>query len=120
MTKNAKSTLPKLVRGKKDAARDEGEKVNAKIEAAFVKLARKMRREASRALRRKFDGRSPCNRIRILGTLRLFQEGFMSARTPKSPVRVAFRLGLRDRLFPRLLADFRVQAPAQPSFGVGL
>lgn len=49
MTRDAKSPLPKLVRGKVDAANDEGEKINAKIEAAFEKLAKKMRDRADKA-----------------------------------------------------------------------
>lgn len=70
MTKNAKSTLPKLGRGKMDAARDEGEKVNAKIEAAFQKLARKMRDRADRA-KGKLDGVTKADKRAVL--LRRFE-----------------------------------------------
>lgn len=70
MTKNAKSTLPKPVRDQSDAARDEGEKVNAKIDAAFDKLARKMRARADRA-KGKLDGVTKADKRAVL--LRRFE-----------------------------------------------
>lgn len=70
VTKNAKSTLPKPVRDQSDAARDEGEKVNAKIDAAFDKLARKMRARADRA-KGKLDGVTKADKRAVL--LRRFE-----------------------------------------------
>lgn len=51
---------------------------------------------------------------------KLIEEGFMKSRTPKSPVRVAFLLDHRDRLFPSLFADHKIEAPAPPSFRFGM
>ena len=70
MTKDAKSPLPKLVRGKVDAAKDEGEKVNHKIEAAFEKLAKKMRDRADKA-KGKLDGVTKADKRAVL--LRRFE-----------------------------------------------
>ena len=70
MTKDAKSPLPKLVRGQVEAANDEGEKINAKIEAAFEKLAKKMRDLADRA-KGKLDGVTKADKRAVL--LRRFE-----------------------------------------------
>ncbi|MGU3667220.1 hypothetical protein ACLBX9_23790 [Methylobacterium sp. A49B] len=70
VTKDAKSAFPKLVRGKTDAAKDEGEKVNAKIEAAFEKMAKKMRDRADKA-KGKLDGVTKADKRAVL--LRRFE-----------------------------------------------
>lgn len=45
-SKDAKSTFPKAVVGRSDAAKAEADKVNGKIDEAFKKLAKKMRYHA--------------------------------------------------------------------------
>ncbi|MDO1582477.1 Fic family protein [Rhizobium oryzicola] len=42
----------------------------------------------------------------------LLDFGFLKSSTPKTPVRIAFPLDYRDRLFPNLFADVEVDAPA--------
>lgn len=42
----------------------------------------------------------------------LLDIGFLKSSTPKAPVRVAFPVDYRDRLFPNLFADVEVEAPA--------
>lgn len=46
---------------------------------------------------------------------KLVQEGFLTSATPKGPVRIAFPLDYRDRLFPSLFGDVAVEAPMPPS-----
>lgn len=70
MTRDAKSILPKRVRGETDAAKDEGAKVNAKIDQAFEKLARKMRGRADKA-KEKLDGVTKAGKRAVL--LRRFE-----------------------------------------------
>lgn len=50
---------------------------------------------------------------------RLVAGGFLKSDTPKSPVRVAFPLDYRDRLFPNLFADHWIEAPEPPAFRLG-
>ncbi|WP_071000777.1 hypothetical protein [Methylobacterium sp. C1] len=49
MTRDAQCTIPGRAQGAADAARDEARKVNAEIDAAFGKLAEKMRGRAVKA-----------------------------------------------------------------------
>ncbi len=49
MAKDKKSTFPGSLRDHKDAAKAEAEKVSAKIDEAFQKLAKKMRERADKA-----------------------------------------------------------------------
>ncbi|MBK5571126.1 Fic family protein [Ensifer sp. SSB1] len=41
----------------------------------------------------------------------LLDVGFLKSASPKTPVRIAFPLDYRDRLFPNLFADVEVEAP---------
>ncbi|WP_029030557.1 Fic family protein [Salinarimonas rosea] len=47
----------------------------------------------------------------------LVAQGFLKSATPKGPVRIAFPLDYRDRLFPGLFADGAVEAPPPPVIG---
>ncbi len=51
---------------------------------------------------------------------RMVQEGFLRSATPKGPLRIAFPLDCRDRLFPNLFADAVLEAPEPPSVGFSL
>jgi Fic family protein len=51
---------------------------------------------------------------------RMVQEGFLRSATPKGPLRIAFPLDYRDRLFPNLFADAVLEAPEPPSVGFSL
>jgi Fic family protein len=42
----------------------------------------------------------------------LVRDGFLKSATPKAPVRIAFPLDHRERLFPSLFADAPIEAPA--------
>jgi hypothetical protein len=46
---------------------------------------------------------------------KLVEAGFLKSATPKGPVRIAFPLDHRDRLFPSLFADAATEAPEPPS-----
>lgn len=50
---------------------------------------------------------------------KLVEQGFLKSHTPKSEVRVAFPLDYRDRLFPSLFADHKIDAPEPPPLGFG-
>lgn len=45
---------------------------------------------------------------------RLVDAGFLQSRSPKTPVRIAFPLDYRERLFPNLFADADINAPEPP------
>jgi Fic family protein len=45
---------------------------------------------------------------------KLVDGGFLKSSTPKGPLRIAFPLDYRDRLFPSLFADAAIQAPDPP------
>lgn len=55
MAKDQKSTFPGSLRDHKDIAKTEAEKISAKIDDAFAKLAKKMRERADKA-KSKMDG----------------------------------------------------------------
>jgi Fic family protein len=48
----------------------------------------------------------------------LVEDGFLKSTTPKGPVRAAFPLAHRDRLFPSLFADAAIDPPEPPRIGV--
>jgi len=45
----------------------------------------------------------------------LVEQGFLKSHTPKSPVRLAFPLDYRERLFPNLFTDAELAIPPPPS-----
>lgn len=45
----------------------------------------------------------------------LVKQGFLKSDSPKSPVRIAFPLDYRERLFPNLFADAEVNVPDPPA-----
>lgn len=47
----------------------------------------------------------------------LVEDGFLKSATPKGPVRTAFPLFHRDRLFPSLFADAAIDPPEPPRVG---
>ncbi|MGH1591015.1 hypothetical protein ACRBEV_24930 [Methylobacterium phyllosphaerae] len=80
MTKDAttkdskKSTFPALIKDHQDAAKTEGEKVTAKIDTAFKKLAKKMRGHADKA-KGKIDGtKKPEKRAVLLRRFELYAD----------------------------------------------
>ena len=79
MAGDEKSRFPELVRGKDnqgkpDAAKAEAEKVNAKIDEAFKKLAKKMRHHADKA-KSKIDGSTkPEKRAVLLRRFELYSD----------------------------------------------
>jgi hypothetical protein len=50
---------------------------------------------------------------------KLVQEGFLKSATPKGPVRIAFPLDHRDRLFPSLFAEAVIDVPEPPAVSFG-
>ena len=50
---------------------------------------------------------------------KLTQLGFLKSSTPKGPVRVAFPLEYRERLFPNLFAEGKIDAPEPPTLQFG-
>ena len=72
MPKSAKSDFPGSLRDRKEAANAEGEKVSAKIDAAFTKLAKKMRERADKP-KAKIDGtKKPEKRAVLLRRFELY------------------------------------------------
>lgn len=49
----------------------------------------------------------------------LDKKGFLRSDSPKSPVRIAFPLDYRERLFPNLFTDAEVVAPEVPQMRLG-
>jgi len=45
----------------------------------------------------------------------LVERGFLKSDTPKAPVRIAFPLDFRERLFPNLFTDVEPNVPEPPS-----
>jgi hypothetical protein len=70
MTKDKKSTFPGSMLEHKDAANAEADKVSAKIDGAFQKLAKKMRERADKA-KAKMDGTRKSEKRAVL--LRRFE-----------------------------------------------
>lgn len=74
MAQNNKSTFPGSVRDHQDAVKAEAEKVSAKIDEAFQKLAKKMRERADKA-KGKMDGtRKPEKRAVLLRRFELYSD----------------------------------------------
>ena len=74
MAMDTKSEFPGSLRDHKDAANAEADKVNAKIEEAFTKLAKKMRERADKA-KAKVDGtRKPEKRAVLLRRFELYAD----------------------------------------------
>lgn len=72
--KDTKSTFPGSLRDNKDAANTEGDKVSAKIDEAFKKLAKKMRDHADKA-KAKIDGtKKPEKRAALLRRFELYAD----------------------------------------------
>lgn len=46
-------------------------------------------------------------------------QGFLRSRTPKGPLRIGFPLQYRERFFPNLFADGKVDAPDPPTLSFG-
>ncbi|WCS28861.1 hypothetical protein LOK46_32640 (plasmid) [Methylobacterium sp. NMS14P] len=74
MAKDKKSTFPGSLRDHKDAAKAEAEKVSAKIEEAFQKLAKKMRERADKAKAKMEDTRKPEKRAVLLRRFELYAD----------------------------------------------
>ena len=47
------------------------------------------------------------------------EQGFLKSSTPKGPLRVAFPLEYRERLFPNLFAEGKIEAPKPPTLQFG-
>ena len=74
MTKDKKSTFPGSMRDHQDAVKAEAEKVSAKIDLAFGKLAKKMRERGDKA-KGKMDGtRKPEKRAVLLRRFELYAD----------------------------------------------
>jgi hypothetical protein len=72
MAKDQKSTFPGALRDHKDAAKAEAEKVGAKIDHAFQKLAKKMRERADKAKSKMEETRKPEKRAVLLRRFELY------------------------------------------------
>jgi len=48
----------------------------------------------------------------------LVKRGFLKSDTPKAPVRIAFPLDYRERLFPNLFTDAEINAPEPPKLSI--
>lgn len=74
MAKDKKSTFPGSMRDHRNAVKAEAEKVSAKIDEAFGKLAKKMRERADKA-KSKMDGtRKPEKRAILLRRFELYAD----------------------------------------------
>jgi hypothetical protein len=74
MAKGKKSTFPGSLRDHKDDANAEAEKVNAKINDAFLKLAKKMRERADKAKSKVDVARKPEKRAVLLRRFELYAD----------------------------------------------
>lgn len=74
MTKDEKSTFPGSTRDHQDAVKAEAEKVSAKIDEAFVKLAKKMRGHADKAKSKMEGARKPEKRAILLRRFELYAD----------------------------------------------
>jgi Fic family protein len=83
------------------------DKRSEELIGAILKYGRIERGDASIAL--KTSERTARN---VLSAL--ISGGFLKSSTPKGPVRIAFPLDHRDRLFPSLFADGTINAPEPP------
>ncbi|SFM45892.1 hypothetical protein [Methylobacterium pseudosasicola] len=86
MTKDKKSTFPGSMRDHQDAVKAEAVKVSTKIDEAFGKLAKKMRKRADKA-KGKMDGaRKPERRAILLRRFELYADAanHLEERLPRS------------------------------------
>lgn len=74
MAKDEKSTFPGSIRDHKDAVTAEAEKVSAKIDEAFGKLAKKMRARADKAKSKINETRKPEKRAVLMRSFELFSD----------------------------------------------
>lgn len=74
MAKDKKSTFPGSVRDHKDATKAEAEKVSAKIDEAFQKLAKKMRERADKAKSKMDETRKSEKRAVLLRRFELYAD----------------------------------------------
>lgn len=81
-----------------------GDKRSAALVAAVLQYGQMERGDASLVL--KTSERTARN---VLSEL--VRDGFLKSATPKAPVRIAFPLDHRERLFPSLFADAPIEAP---------
>jgi len=47
------------------------------------------------------------------------EQGFLKSRTPKGPLRAAFPLEYRERLFPNLFGEGKIEIPEAPKLQFG-
>jgi len=85
MAKDEKSTFPGALRDHQDAVKAEAETVSTKIDAAFGKLARKMRERADKAKSKMDDTRKPEKRAVLLRRFELYADAahHLEARLPQ-------------------------------------
>lgn len=74
MAKDINSLFPGAVRDHNEAAQAEAAKVNAKIEHAFDKLARKMSKRADKAKSKLNEARKPEKRAVLLRRFELYSD----------------------------------------------
>ena len=74
MPKDNKSTFPGSTRDHQDAVKAEAEKVSAKIDEAFGKLAKKIRERADKAKSKMDEARKPEKRAVLLRRFELYAD----------------------------------------------
>lgn len=86
MTKDEKSTFPGSMRDHQDAVKAEAEKVSAKIDEAFEKLAKKMRQRSDKAKSKMEGARKPEKRAIMLRRFKLYSDAatHLEERIPRS------------------------------------
>ena len=86
MTKDEKSTFPGSMRDHQDAVKAEAEKVSAKIDEAFEKLAKKMRQRSDKAKSKMEGARKPEKRAIMLRRFELYSDAatHLEERIPRS------------------------------------
>ena len=74
MAKDKTSAFPGSIREQKNAANDEAEKVSAKIQEAFGKLAKKMRERAEKAKSKMDETQKPEKRAVLMRRFELYAD----------------------------------------------
>lgn len=84
MVKDKKSTFPRSLQDHKDAANAEAEKVSAKIDEVFGKLAKKMRERADKAKSKMNETRKPEKRAVLLRRFEIYADAanYLEERLP--------------------------------------
>jgi hypothetical protein len=59
------------------------------------------------------------DRTARLTVQKLAEAGFLKSDTPRGPLRIAFPLNFRERLFPNLFADDAIESPEPPTLRLG-